>query len=464
MFDAKIYKARREVLRKKLGSGLVLLLGNDEAPENYPGNTYYFRQDSSFLYYFGIDRAGFAAIIDVDENKDIVFGYDYQIDDIIWMGPQPTVAGYAQKSGVEENHPLEKLKDFIDDAKNKNRNIHFLPQYRGDTKLWFEKLIGIKPEEINNHVSKELIKAVVAQREIKGEEEVKEIEFAMDIAYEMHTAAMKMAKPGMVEREIAGSILGIAHSLGAGFSFIPIVSKHGETLHNHYYNNMLEDGDIVVNDSGAESLLHYASDITRTIPVSGKFTDKQKEIYEIVLKANMSVIDAVKPGVKYRDMHLLSAKVIANGLKDLGLMKGDVDDAVNEGAHALFFPHGLGHMMGLDVHDMEGLGEDYVGYDENIKRSDQFGLAYLRLGKEVKPGFVFTDEPGCYFIPELIDIWKAEKRHADFLNYDRIEEYKDFGGIRIEDDLLITEDGNKVLGKPIPKTVKEVEETCSLEN
>ena len=323
-------------------------------------------------------------------------------------------------------------------------------------------MTSVNQNAINNFTSPKLTKAVIEQRSVKSKEEVGEIEYALDIAFEMQTYAMRFTRPDIYERDIAGAIEGIALSMGKGLSFSSIFSVHGETLHNHSYENIMKKGQLVVNDSGAESLLHYASDITRTFPVDGKFTSKQKEIYEIVLKAQMDSIKAIKPGKKYKDIHLLAAKVIVKGLKEVGLMKGDVNQAVKEGAHALFFPHGLGHMMGLDVHDLEGLGENLVGYNKKITRSDQFGLAYLRLAKELEPGFVLTVEPGIYFIPQLIDMWKAENKFSQFINYNKLEEYRHFGGIRIEDDVLVEKTGNRVLGrKEIPKKITDVEEICN---
>jgi Xaa-Pro aminopeptidase len=307
-----------------------------------------------------------------------------------------------------------------------------------------------------------LIKAVVEQRSVKSQEEIDEIDTAVDIAYKMHTSAMKMIKPGIYENKIAGMIEGISLSLGNGLSFRPIVSVKGQILHNHSYTNFMEEGDLLVIDSGAESKLHYASDITRTLPVSGKFSQKQREIYQIVLKAEMEAMSSVRPGIMNKELHLGAAKIIAEGLRDLGLMKGDIDEAVRNGAHGLFFPHGLGHMMGLDVHDMEGLGENYVGYDEHTARSEQFGLSYLRLAKTLQPGYVFTIEPGIYFIPELIDLWRQQNSHEEFINYNKVDEYRDFGGIRIEDDVLVTENGSRVLGsKKIPKSVEDVEALTS---
>lgn len=457
MFEAKIYSERRQKLRKSLSTGLVLFLGNIDSPMNYPANIYHFRQDSSFLYFYGLNEPGLAAIIDLDEGKDHLFGDDVTLDDIIWMGPQPSVKEKAKSAGIENTHPSSKLQEVISSAIQSGRKIHYLPPYRAEKVLRLEALLGIPAAEIKSNASTELIKGVVSLRAIKDEHEIKEIEKAVDIAWEMHTTAMKMAKPGVYEREIAGRIEGISLSHGGPVSFPVILSINGQTLHNHYHGNMLKEGRMLVCDAGTETEMSYSSDLTRTVPVGGKFSQRQKEIYEIVLKANVEAIKAIKPGVPYRDVHLLSARIIAEGLKNLGLMKGDTDKAVSEGAHALFFPHGLGHMMGLDVHDMEDLGENYVGYDDEIKRSTQFGLAFLRLGRKLQEGFVLTVEPGIYFIPALIDKWKSENKLAEFINYDKVETYKDFGGIRIEDDVLVIKDGNRVLGKPVPKTVEEIE-------
>ena len=457
MFNKETYKKRREILMNNFDSGLLLFPGNVESPMNYPANTFHFRQDSSFLYYFGLDEANLFAVIDIDENREILFGDDFGIDDIIWMGPQPTMEEKAAKVGITETQPLSKLTEIFTKAKTKGQKIHFLPQYRGETKITMAELLDISAAKINQHSSPELIKAVVKQRNIKSTEEVREIELAIDIAAQMHIAVMKAIKPGMYEYEIAGALEGIALSANSRLSFPAILSVNGQTLHNHYHGNQMKAGDLVINDSGAESQLHYAADITRTYPVSGKFSTRQKAVYNIVLKAETEAIKMIRPGIKNKEIHLAAAKIIATGLKDLGIMKGNMDDAVAAGAHALFFPHGLGHMLGLDVHDMEGLGEDYVGYDENTTRSDQFGLAYLRLGKELEVGNVITVEPGCYFIPELIELWKKENKNSEFINYDKVEEYLDFGGIRIEDDVLVTEKGHRVLGTPIPKTVEELE-------
>ena len=458
MFSKEIYTARRKNLIKQVSGGLVFLPGNSDVPFNYPANTFTFRQDSSFLYFFGVKQPDIIGIIDVDSGEDYMFGNDVDIDDIIWMGEQPTMKEFAGKNGVKNAFPLSKVDEFIEKALKQGRKIHFLPAYRAQTKLLSEKLLGIPADEINNNVSEELIKAVVKLRSIKEPGEIEDIERTVDVAYEMHTTSMKSAIPGTKEQEIYGKIEGIALSHGGPVSFPIILSVNGQILHNHHHENILKAGQLMVTDAGAESPMHYCSDITRTTPVGGKFSQKQKEVYETVMNANFEVIKNTKPGIMYKDMHMLSAKVVAQGLKDIGIMKGDVDEAVANGAHALFYPHGLGHMMGMDVHDMEGLGENYVGYDETVQRSNQFGLAFLRMARKLEPGFVITVEPGIYFIPALIDIWKRENKLTDFINYQKLEEYRNFGGIRIEDDILITDKACRVLGKPIPKTVKEIED------
>ncbi len=459
MFDVKVYKSRRTRLKEQIGSGIILFLGNNESSFNYPANTYRFRQDSDFLYFFGIDHPELAAIIDVDSGDEYIFGNDFILDDIIWMGPQPTIEEQAIMVGVKKTFPLIKLGDMVRETSANKRKIHYLPPYRGENLIRIGDLLNTTPLVVNENASVELIKAVIKLRSIKEGCEIKEIEKAIEIAYHMHITAMKMAKPGVIEREIAGAIEGIAAKMGGGISFPIILSINGQTLHNHYHGNILKEGRMMVTDAGAESLLHYTSDITRTVPVGGKFNERQRQIYEIVLQANTETIKIVKPGETNKNTHLLAAEIIAMGLKDLGFMKGDIKEAVKQGAHALFFPHGLGHHMGLDAHDMEGLGENYVGYDDEIKRSDQFGFAFLRFGKKYEPGHVFTIEPGIYFIPALIDMWKSKNKFVDFINYDKVEKYKDFGGIRIEDNILVTSEGYRVLGKPIPKTITEIEET-----
>jgi Xaa-Pro aminopeptidase len=461
MFKSEVYIKRREELHKKLKTGIALFISNLEAPMNYPDNTYHFRQDSDFLYFFGIDLPGFVGLMDFDSGKDRIFGNDYDMDDIIWMGPQPTVKELALKCGISDTALMSKLMDAIKDVQLKKRKIHFLPPYRGETKMKLGALLKENPCQMKTLASVDLIKAVISMRSIKEKIEIEEIEKAEDIAYEMHVNAMRMCKQGAREQDIFGAIEGIALAKGWGTSFPIILSINGQTLHNHSHGNILTKGKMMVCDAGAETNLHYASDITRTTPVGGKFNDKQKDIYEIVLKANTEAIKATRPGMSNRDLHFMACKIITTEMKNLGLMKGDVDEAVNAGAHALFMPHGLGHLMGLDVHDMEALGENFIGYNADVKRSEQFGTAFLRFALPYKPGHVFTVEPGCYFIPELIEKWKAEGKLKEFINYSKIDAYMSIGGIRIEDNVLITEKGHKVLGKPIPKTIKEIESICS---
>ena len=461
MFDTNTYINRRKRLQADVQTGLILLLGNDLSPMNYTDNPYPFRQDSSFLYFFGLDCPGVTAVIDIDQNSECVFGNDLTVDDIIWTGPQPSLKEKCQRIGVSDTAPLDQLPAILKKAIQQEREIHFLPQYRPENILKIQQWLGISPLAIQNHVSERLIRATVAQRSIKTQDEVAQIEEALDVSYEMQTLAMKMAKPDIFEMEVAGAMEAIALSRGCRLAFPTIFSIHGETLHNHDHGNQMKNGDIAVNDSGAESTLCYASDITRTVPVSGKFSQKQREIYTIVLNAQEQAIKAIKPDVEFRDIHRLAAEVLVSGLKDLGLTKGDVKEAVQAGVHTLFFQCGLGHMMGLDVHDMEGLGEDYVGYTDTLKRNPAFGWSSLRLGKAIEPGFVITVEPGLYFIPELINRWKTVGKLSQFINYDAVERYRDFGGIRIEDDVLVTEHDCRVLGKPIPKSLEEVEALSS---
>lgn len=461
MFKPEVYINRRNALQKSINSGIGLFLGNIDSPMNYMANPYHFRQDSDFLYFFGIDLAGLAGVIDFDSGVTTIFGDDIDVDDIIWMGPQPALKELALKAGMKRTEPSSALAGVISGALGDGRRVHFLPPYRGENKMTLGNLLKENPCQMKSKASEELIRGVVALRSIKEQCEIEEIERAVDIAYDMHTTAMRMCKPGVKEQEIFGTMEGIAHSKGRGPSFPIILSINGQTLHNHAHHNILNKGRMMVADAGAETNMNYSSDITRTTPVGGKFDQRQREIYEIVLKANMDAITAAGPGMSNRDLHLMACRVIASGLKELGLMKGDVDEAVAAGAHALFMPHGLGHMMGMDVHDMEGLGENFVGYNDEVKRSDQFGLSFLRFALPYKPGHVFTIEPGCYFIPELFELWKGEKKHSSFINYDKVQKYLGFGGVRIEDDLLITDTGHRLLGKPIPKSVADVEATCA---
>lgn len=456
LFKPEVYQNRRDQLKKAVKSGIAIFLGNGEASMNYPSNTYKYRQDSNFLYFFGLSIADIAAVIDFDENRDIIFGNDYEIDDIIWMGNQPTLASLAEKVGVKEVMPMAKLAEYVHTAQAAGRKVHFTPPYRGDNKIWLSNITDINVNNIRNHASVELIKGIVNLRSAKEDVEIEQMENACEIGYKMHTAVMHRCVAGVPELELAGLAEGITLSYGNGVSFPVILSQHGETLHNHGHAAILKEGNMLLMDAGAENLMNYCSDNTRTLPVGGHFTQKQQEIYEIVLKANMDCINAAHPGMYNKELHTLACKIITEGLSELGLMKGNVDEAVQQGAHALFMPHGLGHQLGLDVHDMEDLGEKYVGYDETVSRSDIFGWDALRMARELRPGFVVTIEPGIYFIPQLIDIWKTEHKFEQFINYDKVEQYRDFGGIRIEDDLLITTNGHKVLGPAIPKTPAEL--------
>lgn len=462
MFSKDVYAKRRLDLASKMKSGILLFLGNSEAGINYIGNTYRFRQDSSFLYFFGLDEPDLAAVIDVESGEEVIFGNDVTIDDIIWMGPQPLMTTKASMVGVNKVMPLDRLSDYISKGKNEGRTIHFLPPYRYFNQIQLFKLLGADFARQRELASEEFINGVVSLREIKDSLEIAELDKAADIGYAMHYTAMKMAKLGMVEQELVGLMEGIAISHGHMPSFPIILSQNGETLHNHTHHQILTDGRMLVIDAGAESNMHYASDFTRTIPSSGKFTQKQRDIYNIVSASNDLATALVKPGITYTSVHLAAVRVIAQGLINLGLMKGDTDEAVAAGAHALFMPHGLGHQMGLDVHDMEDLGENFVGYNQEFKRATQFGLKSLRMGKKLLPGHVITNEPGCYFIPALIEKWKSEGINKEFINFSKLEEYYTFGGVRIEDDILVTQSGSRLLGKNrLPNTPESIEAEMS---
>lgn len=447
MFTPEIYTARRAALRKKIKSGIILLPGNNDAPVNYPSNAYGFRQDSNFLYYFGLAQPGFVGLIDIDRDTDCLYANDWTLDDLIWMGPQPTVREQAALAGVKSSGNLPELAATLNSAIKKGRKIHYVPPYRGDTRLQLSALLGIAAERLKDYVSRELIRAIVSMREIKQPEEIAQLEEVSLTGYKMHTTAMGMCREGLGESDIAVELDKIAAHAGGRTSFRSIVSQHGETLHNLSYGGRLQNGKLLLIDAGAENAMGYASDHTRTLPVGGKFTQKQREIYDIVLAANAKGQELARPGVTYQSVHLEAMRVIAEGLTALGLMKGDPAEAVAAGAAALFMPHGLGHQMGLDVHDMEGLGEKYVGYDDATTRSTQFGLGALRMGKALRPGHVVTVEPGIYFISALIEKWEREQINSAFINFPKLHAYFDFGGIRLEDDILITQTGNRLIGK-----------------
>lgn len=458
MFAKKTYVDRRKQLIKKVTKGLILIVANSDVAFNYQANQYAFRQDSTFRYFFGYDLQGLVGVIDAESGDEYLFGEEVSMDDIIWTGPVPTLVERAKEIGVKHSGTIKELRNLIDKAIFAGRRVHFVPPYRGENVEFIADLLHIRPEYVQAYVSVELIQAIIKQRSIKSEEEIAEIEKATSTAYDMHTTMMHMAaKENTYEYQIAGTMEGIALAGGGPVSFPIILTTHGEILHGHDHSLKIKKGRMIVSDAGCENPMGYCSDITRSVPVGGKFDDRQRAIYQAVLDAQLLVFDLCKPDVKYSNIHKAAVEKLGEGLKALGLMKGNIHEAVEQGAMGMFMPHGLGHMMGLDVHDMENYGENYVGYDKKNIRSTQFGLASLRLGRELKEGFVITDEPGCYFVPALIDMWKAEKRCKDFINYTEVEKFKDFGGIRIEDDVLITAKGCRLLGKPIPKTIKEVE-------
>ena len=457
LFNKETYTNRRLRLKSQVKEGIIVLFGNNESPVNYPNNSYKFRQDSSFLYFYGQHREGLVGVIDIDNDKEYLIGNDIDIEDIIWCGSVDSVADMASQCGVANSAPMGFLTELIQDAQNKGRKIHFLPPYRHDQMIQIMDLTGIHPYQQREKASLELIMAVVNQRAVKTPEEIAEIERACAIGHEMHITAMKMCRPGITEQEIAGTISGIAASKGCIVSFPAILTMHGEIMHGYPSTRPLEAGRLMLCDAGAETNENYSSDHTRTTPISGKFTSKHKDIYSIVETCHDYAIGMAKPGVKWLDVHMGVATIMTERLKDLGLMKGNTEDAVQAGAHAMFFPHGLGHMMGMDVHDMEGLGQQYVGFDDEVRPSTQFGTNCLRCGRRLQEGWVMTDEPGIYFIPALIDDWRAKGINKEFINFDAVEGYKDFGGIRIEDDILITADGCRVLGQHIPYHLDEVE-------
>lgn len=460
MYSKETYVSRRAELKKLVKSGVIILFGNNNSPANYPNNGYHpFRQDSSFLYYFGQNRDGLVGVIDVDNDIETLIGDDISIDDIVWYGSVDSVHDMAEQVGVKNSAPMKSLKTICNDAMRQKRRIHFLPPYRADIKIQIFDLLGIHPNQQKESASMDLIKAIVKMRSVKTDEEVEELERAAVIGYKMHTTAMKMCRPGITEQEIAGALDGIANGLGSMVSFATILTQHGEIMHGSPSMNKLEAGRLMLCDAGAETINNYCSDNTRTSPVSGHYDQRQLEIYSIVEACHDYVLQVAKPGVKWWDVHFAVCRLMTDRLKELGLMKGDTEEAVRAGAHAMFMCHGLGHMMGMDVHDMEGFDQINVGFDEEVRPNlEQFGTNCLRLGRRLQKGFVVTDEPGIYFIPALIDDWKASGHCKEFINFDKLETYKDFGGIRIEDDLLITDDGCRFLGKDrIPYHPKDVE-------
>ncbi len=458
----EIYRKRRDRIRETIDSGVILWLGNSLQSRNYEGNTYPFRQNSHFLYYTGLPEPDLAMLSYPDSGKDILFAASPDMDAVVWNGPGRSTADLAREAGLDSVEELKQLGSHIDLARKQKRKIHYLPPYSASALYRLAGLLKSGPKGAKAGVSRKLMEEVSKQRSVKSDAEIEQIENALSVTDRMHRACMAAARPGMRESELSGLIQAIALSEDRQQSYNPIVTVRGEVLHNNSYGGVLRDGQLLLNDSGAESPMWYASDITRTFPVNGKFTDIQKAMYQIVLRVQLGAIGLAKPGVTYRDVHTNSCKIMVEGLREAGLMKGDPSEAVEAGAHALFFPHGIGHMMGLDVHDMEDLG-DIVGYKKKEPRSGQFGLKYLRLSRPLEPGFVLTVEPGIYFIPALIERWQNERQHEAFINYDRLRDFSSFGGIRTEDNILVTSSGARVLGPKIPKTVPEVEEACSRE-
>ena len=459
MFSANTYRSRRAELRKRIGNGLILIPGNTFSPNNYPNNAYYFRQDSTFLYYFGLNLPTLMAVIDAESGEEMLFGDDFTVEDIIWTGPQPRLVELGAQVGVSNCQPLKALDGVIATAMKLGRKIHYLPPYRGESKIELSRLLGLPISELYAHKSVDLMFAVAEMREVKSAEEIEAMERAFQLGYAMHTTAMKMCRAGVVEREIAGAMEGVAKAQGLGVSFPSIVSQHGETLHNLNCDGVLENGRLLLVDAGAESVENYCSDHTRTYPVSGKFTDKQREIYEIVLRAHDEAPQDMRTGAMYmEEVHKRALLSLAEGLHDVGLISGAPQDAVEAGAMYLFMPHGLSHGLGMDVHDCEAMGERSYDFSELKERAVASGTCVYRAAWKLREGTVMSNEPGIYFIPALIDKSKAEGLYKGIVNYDRLEEYRDFGGIRIEDDIVVTNDGGRVIGdKHIPSSVEELE-------
>ena len=461
MFSVDTYTGRRRRLAAGMDSGLAVFLGNDEAPLNYRDNHYPFRQDSTFLYYWGLDEANLAATIDFDGGEEVLYGHEPTLDDVVWTGPLPALAERGARVGVAQCRGIERLAADVHAALDAGRLVHVLPAYRGDTALKLAAVLGVGPAALAEQVSEPLVRAIIAQRAAKEPQEVAEIEKAVEVSFHTHTAAMGATRPGLYEWEVVRKVEACHARHGSPVSFPIIFSVRGEVLHNHAHGNKMEAGQLVVHDSGATSPLGYASDITRTFPVNGTFEARQREIYEIVLAALADATAAVEPGMPFLEVYKTAARTQMAGLKELGLVRGDVHEAVELGAHAAFLQCGTGHMVGLDVHDMEALGEDLVGYDDTVRRSPLFGVSYVRLGRALEKDWVVAVEPGIYFIPELIDRWSAEGKFADFVDWEAVKAYRGFGGVRIEDNVLVTADGHRVLGRPIPKTVADVEATMA---
>ncbi|MBN2340422.1 MAG: aminopeptidase P family protein [Deltaproteobacteria bacterium] len=454
--NSTIFRERRTRLHRSI-DGAIFLPGLHIAPRNYEKNGYPFRQDSHFLYFVGLSYPGLATLIRPD-GTSCLYGTPQTDNDIVWEGKRPTLDALAWAGGLDDVRTMDQLESDIRDLASTGETAHYLPPYRHDILAWESALFQCSVKQIQSGFSTKLAEAVVQQRIQKSDEEVAQIEKAIAVSKQMYDRAFAAVAPGRFEYEIMGAMVGVAESNQASNAFLPIVTRHGEVLHNNRYDHMLKDGDLVLIDTGVElPPYYYGSDITRTVPANGRFSPRQQEVYDIVLDAQLRAIETATPERSNKEVHLAAAHAIVNGLKAMNLMKGDTEEAVQAGAHTLLFPHGIGHMLGLDSHDMEDLG-DFVAYPNGKKPAPAPGLQNLRLGRKLEPGFVVTVEPGIYFIPELIDRWRADRKHEAFINFEEVNKFRTFGGIRIEDDIVITDTGSRVLGPPIAKSAAEIQQ------
>ena len=451
-FSTDTYKIRRQYLRQRMGSGKLFLMGNEESSMNYKDNCYRFVQDSTFLYYFGINQPGLYAMIDAEGGEDIIFGNELSIDDIIWTGPLPTLKERAESVGVLKVRPPHEIKNQID------KSTLFLPPYRPEHRFKINEIFDVPFEQIDEKISLDLLLMISEQRSIKSEEEINQMHEACTFSGEAHKALMRSATSEMYEHQLVGIFEKVGMDRNVHTGYPTICSINGQVLHNHHYHNKLKKGRLVLVDGGLNSSGGYAGDLTRTFPVDVAFTSRQKDIYNVVYEGFMHAVDIGKPGMLFRDLHLQTAVRLTEGMIALGIMKGNAEDAVADGAHTLFFPHGLGHLIGLDVHDLENFGEEHIGYLPDLQKSKEFGLKSLRLGKAMKEGYTVTIEPGIYFIPELMAKKKADGLHSDFINYEKVAQYSDFGGIRLEDNFVMRSSGFEKLGNYLARSIEEIEE------
>lgn len=445
-FPREIYVQRRAQLSTSLSSGKILLLGNGHTAINFKDNYNQFRQDSCFLYYLGINLPYVHAVIDIDNEQVTLYGDEVTMDDIIWIGDQEPLQQIAEAAGISKVKPLAQLSADL------TGKIYYLPPYRAEHKLLLSQLLDthkLSP-------STELIKSIAEQRNTKAPEEIKELHRAATISNRVHEQVIRQTHIGCHEYELVAKATEVAYAHQTRWAYSPILTTQGQILHNHNHSLQAQEGDMILFDGGVELESGYCGDLTRTFPVGNKFTSLQKELYQITLDAYKTAVDLCHPGTAFKSIHLKASEKLVEGLIALGWMKGDPEEAVAAGAHTVFFQCGLGHMIGLDVHDMENLGEEYVGYDGEAK-STEFGLKSLRLGRNLKTGYCMTIEPGIYVIPQLIDLWAAENKHASFIDYKQVVAHKDFGGIRIEDDFTITENGAEKLGDHLALEISEIE-------